>query len=161
MIKINDYKHYYITEDGEVYSSYLKKNLKKRPNSKGYLRVSLSKNNKQKNFFIHRLIAKYFLGTNIDDSTIQINHKDSNKTNNKIENLEIIDNRNNSLHSKVDSDGFIGSYDKSRNKWVAQIYFNKKKYYIGRYNTKKEATIAYLEKAKELGIEIKYVKINE
>lgn len=52
----------------------------------GYSRVRLSKNNLQKNHSIHRLVASAFIA-NPNGFTI-INHKDENKANNKIENLE-------------------------------------------------------------------------
>ena len=37
------------------------------------------------------------------------------------------------------------SFDKTRNKWVAQIKINYKKYFIGRFNTELEANNAYLK----------------
>jgi AP2 domain len=42
------------------------------------------------------------------------------------------------------------SYDKGRNKYVAQITYKKKNYYIGRYDTIEEAKIAYDKKRAEL-----------
>ena len=48
---------YAITESGEVWSYFAKRFLKQYPNNKGYMRVSLCKNNKQKNFRVHRLVA--------------------------------------------------------------------------------------------------------
>ena len=51
-----------------------------------YLMVNLSKNNKSKKFLIHRLVATSFL-ENIDNKE-QVNHKDGNKKNNNVENLE-------------------------------------------------------------------------
>lgn len=63
----------------------------------GYLRVVLHKNNKQKKFFVHRLVAEAFIeipeelkhlkGTRY----LQVNHKDENKQNNNVENLEFCD----------------------------------------------------------------------
>lgn len=38
-------------------------------------------------FYIHRLVAKYFLGNYSDD--LCVNHKDENKINNSVENLEM------------------------------------------------------------------------
>ena len=51
----------------------------------GYYRVSLSKKSKSKYFSIHRLVANAFLGENGD---LTVNHKDENKANNSVENLE-------------------------------------------------------------------------
>ena len=52
----------------------------------GYYTVCLSKNNNQKNFFIHRLVAKAFVSN--PSNLPCINHKDENKLNNCIDNLE-------------------------------------------------------------------------
>ena len=60
--------------------------LKPGKNKKGYLRVSLCKNGKQKTFFVHRLVAQAFLEN--PQNLPQINHKDENKQNNRLENLE-------------------------------------------------------------------------
>lgn len=55
-------------------------------NGTGYLMVGLSKNKKQKHFLIHRLVAEAFIHNpeNLDF----VNHKDENKENNIVENLE-------------------------------------------------------------------------
>ncbi len=52
----------------------------------GYLKVVLCKNGKQKNYDIHRLVAQAFI-TN-PDNLPQVNHKDENKENNCVWNLE-------------------------------------------------------------------------
>lgn len=70
------------------FSGYIKKCkiLKPRIDSYGYLMVALCKDKKQKNFLIHRLVAKHFIANpNNYDS---INHKDECKTNNNVNNLE-------------------------------------------------------------------------
>lgn len=55
-------------------------------NGHGYIIVPLSKNNKQKMFYVHRLVAIAFLQNPLN--LPEINHKDENKSNNKIDNLE-------------------------------------------------------------------------
>ena len=52
----------------------------------GYSKVSLFKNGKTKRCLIHRLVAQAFLKNN--NNYPQVNHKDGNKANNTIENLE-------------------------------------------------------------------------
>lgn len=54
----------------------------------GYCIVCLTKNGKQKSCRVNRLIAKTFLSS--FSPTLQVNHKDENKQNNSIENLECI-----------------------------------------------------------------------
>ena len=53
---------------------------------RGYLCANLCKDGKAKNHAIHRLVAKAFLPN--PDNLPQVNHKDENKENNKVENLE-------------------------------------------------------------------------
>lgn len=52
----------------------------------GYLRVALSKDSKVKHFKVHRLVAETFIPNT--DNLPQVNHKDENKLNNHVENLE-------------------------------------------------------------------------
>lgn len=54
--------------------------------SRGYPTVSLIKNRQRKSYRVHRLVAIHFLGD--FSSTLEVNHKDRDKENNCIENLE-------------------------------------------------------------------------
>lgn len=56
----------------------------------GYLQVTLYDGSNKKIKFIHRAIAESFLpiGENMSDVKINVNHKDGNKLNNHIDNLE-------------------------------------------------------------------------
>ena len=60
--------------------------MKAYPNGKGYLKVFLCKNGKQKNCRINRLVALAFIPN--PDNLPEVNHIDKDKTNNKVENLE-------------------------------------------------------------------------
>ena len=60
--------------------------LKPSKTKDGYLLVNLSKNGKRKIFLVHRLVAEHFI-PNIDNLP-QVNHKDENKQNNSVDNLE-------------------------------------------------------------------------
>ena len=52
----------------------------------GYERAHLFKNNKGKYFLVHRLVANAFIPN--PDNLPQVNHKDEDKTNNRVDNLE-------------------------------------------------------------------------
>ena len=60
--------------------------LKQNTTKEGYKRVGLCKNGKRKDYRIHRLVAMTFI-PNPDNLPI-INHKDEDKTNNNVKNLE-------------------------------------------------------------------------
>ena len=66
-------------------------------NGKGYLRVKLSKNNKPKRVMLHRIIAEAFIENPNNYKTV--NHKDGNKLNNSIENLEWCTQSENCIHA--------------------------------------------------------------
>ena len=54
--------------------------------NRGYVQVALTTNNKQKRFYVHRLVAQAFIPN--PDNLPQVNHKDEVKTNNSVDNLE-------------------------------------------------------------------------
>ena len=71
--------------------------LKQVLNKEGYFVLSLYKYKTKKQFFVHRLVYEAFHGfmpkwdvTASGDERLEINHKDENKQNNKLENLELV-----------------------------------------------------------------------
>lgn len=60
--------------------------LKPIKDSSGYPQVNLYKNGKRKMFQVHRLECEAFIPN--PDNLSQVNHKDENKENNRVENLE-------------------------------------------------------------------------
>ena len=112
---INGYEGLYeVSNLGRVKSK--RKILK--PINGEYLKVGLSKNGVQKTLYIHRLVAKTFLGR----SNLQVNHKDENKHNNYVDNLEWISFKENMNYgtkqdrgSKTKTKYHINQYDKEGN----------------------------------------------
>lgn len=80
---------YAITSCGRVWSYKSKRFLKPRDNGKGYLFVDLFKDGVHKQHYIHRLVAEAYI-PNIENLP-QVNHKDENKANNCLQNLEWCD----------------------------------------------------------------------
>ena len=120
--KIKDYC-WYIGKNGYVYSRINKKLIS-----------------------FHRLIMKF-------PKNMQIDHINRNKNDNKKDNLRIVTNKINSLNKGLQSNnksGFAGvSWNSSRNKWLAKLYYNHKSHVIGSFNSKTEAIIARLKAEKE------------
>ena len=77
---------YAITEDGKVWSYKSNRFLKPYKNSGGYLRVALTKDWVKKQFTVHRLVAEAYIPN--PENKPQVNHKDENKENNNVDNLE-------------------------------------------------------------------------
>lgn len=84
---------YYISNKGNFYSTFSKKCIKPQKDHKGYLYVEIGR----KKYKVHRLVAKYFLPN--PNNLPQVNHIDCNKSNNNVENLEWVTNRENYEHS--------------------------------------------------------------
>lgn len=92
---------YAVSTEGKVWSypnhmhngRWLKPSIRK-----GYYSVCLCKNNKKTNYAIHRIVAETYLPKNILQT--QINHKDLNKFNNNLNNLEWVTLQENINHFK-------------------------------------------------------------
>lgn len=77
---------YGITEDGQVFSFNKNRFLKQQTTEKGYKTIMLSKSSKYKSHRVHRLVAQAYLPN--PDNLPEVNHKDEDKTNNSVSNLE-------------------------------------------------------------------------
>ncbi len=97
----SDYPGYYVSDAGDIYSenhsrnqhtktkvSQLKK-LKPQRKGQGYLGVFLRVDGQTVQRYIHRLVAEVYIDN--PDDLPQVNHKDRNKHNNAVENLEWCD----------------------------------------------------------------------
>lgn len=77
---------YEVSNYGRVRNKKTKRFLTQHDNGKGYLFVSLWRNNKGKREYVHRLVALAFIPN--PDKKPTVNHKDEDKQNNYVENLE-------------------------------------------------------------------------
>lgn len=71
--------------------------LKTQRDKKGYMRFTVTVDRKKTTYKVHREVAKAFISN--PDNLPQINHKDGNKSNNSVSNLEWCTNRENALHA--------------------------------------------------------------
>lgn len=77
---------YSIDKDGNVLGLKRSKIVKQRISKFGYCRIKLCKENKLYYFQVHRLVAQAFIPN--PNNLPQVNHKDGNKLNNNVDNLE-------------------------------------------------------------------------
>jgi hypothetical protein len=96
---VSDFEDYLIGSDGYVFSlkngSLIK--MKARMSGSGYLFVSLYKNGKYKNLYIHRLVASHFIKNPLNKP--EVNHKNGIKTDNRVKNLEWCTSGENKKHA--------------------------------------------------------------
>ena len=91
--ELKENNKYEINEKGIVRSKKTKKELRYWETTTGYNTVSLCHNNKQKTYYIHRLMANNFLDN--PKNYNEVNHIDGNKKNNSLDNLEWCDHKHN------------------------------------------------------------------
>lgn len=145
---IPEYEGYYQVSDlGRVKSLWFGKEkiLKAGINSRGYRTVVLSKGNGGKCFNVHQLVAMAFLGHKPCGYVFVINHKNFDRLDNRIENIEITTQRENAnqkhIYSSSDYTGVF--WHEKRQKWQSTIRVNGKALVIGFFKREIEAAIAY------------------
>lgn len=108
---IKGYSNYLITPDGKIYSKHSNKYLNPSLNRAGYLIVDLhgdeytkdttlytrKRSAKRKKFRVHRLVAEYFIPN--PNNYQEVNHKNKNRTDNRVENLEWVTSQENLAHA--------------------------------------------------------------
>jgi len=101
MKRIEESKYYYITENGVVYTNSKGKGLrelKQKLDTSKYYRVCLVMENcENKNFLVHRLVAKAYIDN--PEGLEYVNHKDGDKLNNHFSNLEWVTSGDNQRHA--------------------------------------------------------------
>lgn len=120
---------YKIDEQGNIYGMKKQKFISQRIINSGYKIVDLYKCNVRYQMLVHRIVAQTFI-ENLNDFPI-VNHKDKNKLNNDVNNLEWCTYKYNLEYSDC-----IKNANKSRMKKVKQI---KNEIVINIYNSISEA----------------------
>lgn len=125
-------------------------------NSGGYKQVGIWAYGNSRLFLVHQLVAMAFLNHKPCGMKLVINHKDFDKLNNHVDNLEIITQRENMAHRQIrlkSSSSYRGVYwNKVRGSWGAQIYYKNKQKNLGIFNTEYDAHLAYQKALKQIPI---------
>lgn len=96
-------KYYDVSKDGVIKRKSDGKVLKNSVGPKGYLIIRLKSpkysinKDRRKPYKVHRLVAMFYLDNYSED--LQVNHKNGIKTDNRVENLEMVTNQQNVLHA--------------------------------------------------------------
>jgi hypothetical protein len=116
-------------------------------NSCGYLQCEVS----GKAFMVHRVIYEMHFGKISDGMTID--HIDRNPLNNKIENLRLATQSQNSINTSVpknNTTGYKGVLTTPSGKFQARLGYKGKKLYLGLFDTAEEAAECVKENSKKL-----------
>lgn len=117
-------------------------------NEEGYISTVINR----KTIFFHNFI----FNDNKTGHAMKRDHINRNKLDNRKCNLRLVSNSLNNMNKGIQKNnniGFKGVCVKSCKptiKYVAQISFNKKKMYLGYYDTPEEASVVYEKKCREL-----------
>jgi len=131
---IPGYENYQVSNYGRVKST--RKVLKANYRPTGYVHAQLTVDGKNKAIPIHRLVMKAFVGI----SNLDVDHINSIKDDNRLENLRYVTSRQNNLY-KENTKGY--HYCKSTGKWKSEASINGRKKFLGRFVTEEEAYQAY------------------
>lgn len=94
---VDNYPNYDVSDKGRVRNNKTYLVLKPGIKSNGYQVVVLSNEVGRCTKHVHRLVADAFL--NHDDRRLVVNHKDGNKLNNSVNNLELVTSSENNRHA--------------------------------------------------------------
>ena len=144
---IKNFENYQVSNLGNVKSLRFNKEriLKKCLDTDGYYRVGLYSNNKLYNKQVHQLVTISFLNHIPCGCKLVVNHINFIRTDNRLENLEIITQRENVNQKHLPSTSkYTGvSWNKNSKKWHSQIIIDKKRVHLGFFINEIDASNAY------------------
>ena len=159
--ELKDFPEYFAGNDGKIYSGKSGEMLclKGGLDNYGYYQVGLQKNGKRYMKLVHRLIAQMFIPNPKGFSCVD--HKNGDKTDNRIENLRWVSHRDNSRNQQViaknNTTGAQGvHFRKDRNIWIAHWCDNDGKLRIKSFSLKKHG-----DNAKTLAIAYRKQMVNK
>lgn len=112
-----------------------KDRILKATNDRGYLKIKLSVNGKRYLRYIHRLVAEAFIPN--PNNYKEVNHKDSNPENNRVDNLEWCDRRYN-LDYMIKHQNDIKDRHERRIETLESIFYGIELGYINNINQVKD-----------------------
>lgn len=157
---------YEVSNHGRI--SNFRKILKTYKINSGYVAIKLQKNGERKSVLLHRLVAELFIPN--PDGKPEVNHKDGNKENNCVTNLEWVTSSENKRHAynsgiRIYNEPYKGvkkastkskyhnvSWDNSRQKWIGAVTWKNRPYKAKRFDVESDAAKYVNQLLDELGL---------
>lgn len=106
--------NYIVSSDGKVYSTNnvgrakYHQEISQRKNKDGYMQITVGRTGNRSQYRVHRIVAEAFIPN--PDNLPEVNHKDNDRTNNRVDNLEWCTHTYNIKYS-IDSGNHISTSD--------------------------------------------------
>lgn len=146
-IIIKDFENYEINKQGEIRNIKTKYILGGCINSRGYKVITLSKDRKKTNVYLHRLLGIAFIDN--PDNKPYIDHINGDKSDNDLSNLRWVneqENSSNKIKQPNKSSQYKGvSYVKKTGKWGSSIKINGRTIHFSTSETEEEANKKRIE----------------
>lgn len=151
--RIKSMSRSFVMKNGGI-RSYTEKIMRPSIDKGGYYVVGLWKNSKKSTKRLHKLIAINFMDHVPCGHKLVVNHKNFDKTDNRVLNLEIITQRENANRKHLQSTSkFVGVYwDKKSKKWRSTIVIDGKDKNLGSFDCEIKASEAYQNELRKLQI---------
>jgi hypothetical protein len=122
--------------------------VKLKTNNRGYQTLFfMTEDRKEQQMLLHQALAIVFFGHKPNFDNKVVDHIDGDKMNNKIENLQIISQRQNAVKYCIDKKelptGVFYFKAKDKIRYRSYIYYNKKQRYLGYFDTIEDASEKY------------------
>lgn len=96
----------------------------------------------KKEYKQHRIIASAFLGLDISNLTIQVDHRNGIRHDNRLDNLRLVTHQQNQ-HNRTKARGY--TWNKTIGKWNSSIKINSRRIHLGYFESEDDARQAYLD----------------
>ena len=136
MKEVKEFPNYYITSNGDVISKRMNKPISKWVDNVGYYQCIMYKEGKRNYKRIHRVMAETFLMKSEKDAQLDVNHIDGNKLNNNINNLELVNNSQNTQHGYNQ-----GLYKTNKRSVAVKVYKKSDSKVVNIYKSIREASV--------------------
>lgn len=144
-VYVNRFGELYRWKHHRMWSSPKFMKTENKPRTDGYITPRIG----GKYVYQHRIICAAFLGLDITDLKIQVDHINGIRHDNRLENLRLVNNQQNQWN-RTKAKGV--DWHKASCKWRSAIKINGKKQHIGLFDNEEDAHAAYLEAKSRLHI---------